>query len=231
MTANERMEMAKGQPMPLSLFDGFWVRGELTILFANTGIGKTILAVQIADSIAKGEPIEGFDMEVEAQPVLYADFELTDKQFEMRYAEQLGEGKNKQLVNHYQFHDNFTILRLNKDRLAEEGVDGGLISALEEKVVETGAKVLVVDNISYIKDSQEKTNEALTLMKRLNMLKMKHGLSILVLGHTPKETRNEDSLMMTSQVARCSETSLMPCLPSARTQRMAVEECISNKCW
>ena len=189
MTANERMEMAKGQPMPLSLFDGFWVRGELTILFANTGIGKTILAVQIADSIAKGEPIEGFDMEVEAQPVLYADFELTDKQFEMRYAEQLGEGKNKQLVNHYQFHDNFTILRPNKDRLAEEGVDGGLISALEEKVVETGAKVLVVDNISYIKDSQEKTNEALTLMKRLNMLKMKHGLSILVLGHTPKRDK------------------------------------------
>jgi len=35
--------------------------GELAFLFGSTNVGKTILAVQIADALAKGAKIQGFD--------------------------------------------------------------------------------------------------------------------------------------------------------------------------
>lgn len=51
----------------------------------NTNLGKSILAVQIADSISEGESIRGFKLEAEKQKVLSFDFEMSDKQFEKRY--------------------------------------------------------------------------------------------------------------------------------------------------
>ena len=56
-TANEWIEEAKNKPAPKMLFSEFWHEGELCILFSDTNLGKTILAVQIADSIASGKPI------------------------------------------------------------------------------------------------------------------------------------------------------------------------------
>ena len=60
-TANEWIEEAKFKPIPKMLFGDFWFEYELCILFADTNLGKSILAVQIANSISKGEPIEGID--------------------------------------------------------------------------------------------------------------------------------------------------------------------------
>src|SRR5271165_1831234 len=38
------------------LFGDFWRQGELCILFADTNVGKSILAVQIGDALSRGEP-------------------------------------------------------------------------------------------------------------------------------------------------------------------------------
>ena len=76
---NDWMGIAKTQEDTKMLFDAFWKEGELCILFADTGIGKTVLSVQIADSISKGIAIPGFKLEVEKQKVLYFDFELKFK--------------------------------------------------------------------------------------------------------------------------------------------------------
>ena len=84
--ANDWLEMASKQPIPKMLFDEFWSEGELCILFADTNVGKSILAVQIGNSISKGEPILGFKMETPKQLILYFDFELNAKQFETRYS-------------------------------------------------------------------------------------------------------------------------------------------------
>src|SRR5437868_2189082 len=67
------------------LFDRFWFEEELCILFADTKAGKSILAMQIGDSISRGEPIAGFEIGAAPATVLYFDFELTDKQFRARY--------------------------------------------------------------------------------------------------------------------------------------------------
>jgi len=58
--------------------------------------------------------------------------------------------------------------------------------SLERSITETGAKVLIIDNLTYLKNETEKAKDALPLMKHLKALKNKYGLSILALAHTPK---------------------------------------------
>ena len=178
-TLNECIMEAKNKPIPKMLFSQFWYEGELCILFADTNLGKSILSVQIANSISSGIPIHGFKMEAEIQPVVYIDFELTDKQFEKRYS--------NNYTNHFIFSEN--LIRLTIDPLFSDfdNFEKQLFSNLEQSIIATSAKVVIVDNITYLKEQATDTaKEALPLMKKLNDLKMKYDLSILALAHTPK---------------------------------------------
>lgn len=187
MTANEWLELAKKSPIPEMLFGEFWHEGEICILFSDSNLGKSILAVQIADSISKGQPIPGFRLEAPQQKVLYFDFELSPKQFEVRYSV-----KNESLKvfeNHYQF-DKSNLLRVEISPEAEPPTEttfeNYLNQSLEQSIIETGAKILIIDNITYLKNETERSKDALPLMKYLKALKSKYGLSILALAHTPK---------------------------------------------
>ena len=62
-TASRWIEQAKTRPIPKMLFGEFWFEGELCILFADTNLGKSILAVQIGNRISRGEQIRGFRLE------------------------------------------------------------------------------------------------------------------------------------------------------------------------
>ena len=61
-TASRWIEQAKTRPIPKMLFGEFWFEGELCILFADTNLGKSILAVQIGNSISRSEQIQGFKL-------------------------------------------------------------------------------------------------------------------------------------------------------------------------
>ncbi len=80
-TANESLAANKQTHPPANLFGDLWKEGGLAILFADTGLGKSILAMQIAESIALGTaciPPSAFRTPhlAPAQKVLYLDFEL-----------------------------------------------------------------------------------------------------------------------------------------------------------
>jgi len=190
-TASRWIEQAKNRPIPKMLFGEFWFEGELCILFADTNLGKSILAVQIGNSISKGEQIKGFKMETQKQPILYFDFELCDKQFENRYS--------IRFEQHFNFDNNFIRVEINPDATIPETktFEDYLNHSLERSIIETGARVLIIDNITYLKNETEKAKDALPLMKHLKALKSKYGLSILALAHTPKRdlskpiTRND----------------------------------------
>jgi len=68
-TGNRWIEQAKTRPIPKMLFGEFWYEGEICILFADTNLGKSILAVQIGNSISRGEQIRGFQLETTKQPI------------------------------------------------------------------------------------------------------------------------------------------------------------------
>ena len=180
-TADGWMEQSKKRPTPQMLFSEFWHEGELCILFADTNLGKSILAVQIGNSISRGEPVPGFVLQSPAQPILYFDFELSDKQFESRYS--------KEYTDHYPFHQNFYRAEINPDAdIPEErgGFESYLNRSLEQSILDTGAKVLIIDNLTYLKTETEQARNALPLMKHLKSLKQRYELSILALAHTPK---------------------------------------------
>ncbi len=183
--ANIWLENAKLRPVPKMLFGEFWFEGELCILFADTGKGKSILAVQIGNSISKGLSIGIFTLETLKQKVLYFDFELSDKQFEARYSTRRGD----YFTNHYAFDENFKRGEINQESFAPDGFldfEEYLFYSLEIEIVRTGAKVLIVDNITYLKNATETAKDAMPLMKALIRLKKKYHLSILALAHTPK---------------------------------------------
>jgi len=204
-SANDWIEQAKSRPIPKMLFGEFWFENELCILFADTNLGKSILAVQIGDSISNEKNIQGFKFEAKKQSILYFDFELSDKQFENRYSIDYSQ--------HYFFNDNFIRVEINSDAEIPEkqNFEEFLNHSLEESIKKTASKILIVDNITYLKNETERSKDALPLMKHLKALKNKYGLSILALAHTPKRdlskpiTRNDlaGSKMLINFVDSC----------------------------
>jgi hypothetical protein len=184
-SANNWIKEVKDLPIPNMLFSEFWYENELCILFADTNVGKTILAVQIANSISKGIPIKNFKLEGDKQQVLYFDFELTAKQFQIRYT--ANDFPDDHPNKYYNFDNNFKRVELNSDYIFESGqrVDY-IINWIEHTIIQTDAKVLVIDNLTYLRDEIENSKNAAPLMKELKELKKKHSLSILVIAHTPK---------------------------------------------
>jgi len=190
-TANKWIEQASKRPIPRMLFSEFWFEQELCILFADTNVSKTILAVQIADSISRGQSIPGFKLETKAQKVIYCDFELNDKQFQSRYS--------RNYEDPYLFSDNFLRVEINPDADFPEDAsfEFALSNAIERVITDTGAKIVIIDNITYLRHENERAKDALPLMKHLKRLKSKYNLSLLVLAHTPKRdltkplTRND----------------------------------------
>lgn len=180
-SANQWIEEAKNRPIPKMLFGEFWFEGEVCILFSDTNLGKSILAVQIGNSITKGISTCGLHLESSAVPILYFDFELSDKQFENRYSENF--------QDHYIFSPNFHRAEINPDQYVNNeklSFEDFLYISLEQAVYDGRIRILIIDNITYLKNETEKAKDALPLMKHLKELKNKYNLSILVLAHTPK---------------------------------------------
>jgi len=178
-TANETIKRAESQEIPKKLIGACFHEKEVGFFFSDTGLGKSIFIVQAIDGITTGRGMQGFEMEAEAQPVLLLDFELSDKQFQNRYSE------NYQ--NNYQFSERFFRLHVDRDKVADDGeIETKLKEDIETAITAKGAKIVIVDNITWIKTETEKAKDALLFMKYLKRLQMVHGLSILILAHTPK---------------------------------------------
>lgn len=164
--ANETLREAALRPNPDPLWLTLWYSGEVCVLFSDSNLGKSIYAVQIASSIA------------ERQKVLYFDFELSDKQFQLRYSDENG--------NLHHFPENLYRVEINPENLDVSDFENAVILSIEDAALTTGANVLIIDNLTYLCLTAEKGDSAGALMMRLMGLKKKYNWSILVLAHTPK---------------------------------------------
>ena len=179
--ANQWIEEAKSRPIPKKLFGDLWFEKELCILYADTNVGKSILAVQIANSISSGESILNMNNEVSKQKILYIDCELSDKQFENRYSVDYKE--------HYTFDKNFIRAEINSDlEMPKEykTLEEYLSFTLEKYAKEDEYKIFIIDNLSYLNSESEKAKYALLLMQKLKSFTRNYNCSVLVLAHTPK---------------------------------------------
>lgn len=167
-TANRTVLEASLLPTPRALWDSFWYEGELSCLFADSNVGKSILAVQIADRIARTDN------------VLYLDFELSDKQFQLRYTDEHG--------NLYTFPEKLYRVSLDCNALLEADFEETIIGSIEQMALQTRCRIFIVDNLTYLCCAMEKGDAAGRLMIQLNNLKKRYDLSMLVLAHTPKRS-------------------------------------------
>jgi RecA-family ATPase len=190
--AADFLQVADSQPQAGMLFGDFWYEGELCILFADTNVGKSILAVQIGDALSRGTPIPRFTMKQQASTVLYFDFELNDRQFAKRYT--------SDLHGQHQFGDNFYRVVINPDADGAHKFDSYhayISNALENTIITSKARIVIIDNITCLRTGTQAAATAISLMQNLQTLKNKYGLSVLVLAHTPKRnpakpvTRND----------------------------------------
>lgn len=168
-TANEWMAEAASRPDPRPLWDCLWNEGEVCCLFADSNLGKSLYAVQIANEIAKTEKI------------VYFDFELSDKQFQLRYTD-------KKTNTLYQFPDNFLRSEMNVEQYCEGDFEDEVLKSIEQLAIQLSVKVLIIDNLTWLCNTSEKGDSAGILMQNLMTLKKRHGWSILVIAHTPKRS-------------------------------------------
>lgn len=169
-TAMETIKDASVRPNPQPLWKSLWNESEACCLFADTNAGKSILAVQIAESIARNKEWR----------VLYFDFELSDKQFQMRYTEDLTEEL-------YQFSPNLFRVEIDMESMYNsDNFEEDLLDNIERCAIEMSANAIIIDNITWLCTASEKGDLAGALMMRLMQIKKRTGLSILVLAHTPK---------------------------------------------
>ncbi|WP_214072375.1 AAA family ATPase [Mucilaginibacter sp. dw_454] len=180
-TAGDWLRVANDGPKVSNmLFGDFWYQGELAIMFADTNVGKSILAVQIGDSLSRSEAIPGFSTARKPEMVLYFDFELSAAQFRQRYS-------NDDLGDHY-FSDDFLRLVFNPDANSRkfDTYAEYLNNSIENVLVASKARIMIIDNITCLRSGTEAAATAISLMRKLQAIKQQYGLSILVLAHTPK---------------------------------------------
>lgn len=165
------IEDGKKKPPIHRLWGDFWWENELVFLFADSGIGKSILATQIAYEIAKGES-ECTTVEVKPQTVLYFDFELSERQLARRYG---NADFPKSLIR-------CTI----SENVDSEEFSMNVIEGIKDKLLDTGAKVMILDNLSYLSTQTADAEYAGIIMDGMTRLKREINVSIMVIAHTPK---------------------------------------------
>lgn len=168
-TAQAVLNQAALQPDPVVLYPNLIVENELTIVFADTGIGKTVCAVQMGIHIAAD------------RIVLYVDLELSDKQFEKRYRSSNGD--------HYQFPANFYRADFTPRFQAPNGIsyEQYFIQSLEQAIERIGADVVIIDNMTKLAAGDtDSAKSAIPILENLSRLKFDMGLTIIILEHNKK---------------------------------------------
>jgi|GEM_PF-571108 len=176
---NAAISAAKRLPEPIDLFRGLWNEGEIACLFSDSNVGKSILALQIGEYIADSQ-----------QPVLYCDFEMSDKQLEKRCSYN---------TSTHIFPNNFYRCTIDANNMRGGDFESNLLTDIEVAALKLGIKIIIIDNLTYMCSDAEKGDSAGILMRKLMMLKQKYGWSLLVIAHTPK--RDEKSPILPSHLA------------------------------
>ena len=152
---NKCIEDAHLLPPLIPLYPDIVLEGDLSIIFGQSGIGKTIFAMQIARYIA------------EDKRVLYVDCEMTPRQLGKRYG----------TAN---FPSTFLRAEMDREHPAED-----ILKGIEEVAVANYVNVVFIDNITALGQSLDRSADAGTLMASLNALKKKYNWTLVVLNNVP----------------------------------------------
>jgi hypothetical protein len=148
------------------LWRGLWHEGEMACLFADTNLGKSILAVQMGNDVAHRFK----------RNVLYFDFEHSIAQFARRYS-----------VNRKPFKFSPYFRRVNLREIygpapfGKEVVDG-----IERMVVDNRAAAIVIDNLTSVIGDVSNPRLVRRFIEQIAVIKARYDLSILIVTHSKR---------------------------------------------
>lgn len=174
-TFNQVVEVAKNLPPAINLFGNLIFQGEVTILAGDTGVGKSLLAGDIAIKIAKGLPgASPLINQSGALKTFYVDYELTDRQFSKRFSRE-------------DYPANLFRIDANPDCIG----CGLSLSTIIKMVHEQKPELLILDNLSAaIMDSGKDAEIAIKVMAEMKKLQKELNMTVIVIAHTPKRLEN-----------------------------------------
>lgn len=189
-TATQSIEDARKKD-PRKAFAGAFIKEkEIVFLFGDNGSGKSIFSVQLAQAIAAGNDVFPFvKNEVGPTKVLYYDFEVDDIGFAQRYSNSdEGIDPTSDDYRYFQFSDNFIRITLDEEYIDfEEDAESEIHAKIERDIVTHEAKVIIVDNVSYLSNADlQESKPATAFMKKLLRMKNKYGVTILCIAHNTK---------------------------------------------
>lgn len=182
-TGNDILRETRDLPELKKLFGDCWVEGEICVFVGDSNVGKTILAMQIGLAIAEPKKVQHsfnidechFDVNCSAQTVLFFDFELSDRKFAKRFRKDDG--------TEFDIPENFKRIVIEDYSMPfEEGI--------ENLIKETGAKVVIIDNLSRFQAygySIENSDDAMKLIQWFESIKKTYNVSILLVHHPAKK--------------------------------------------
>lgn len=169
---NDVHRIAETEKDIMDLWHGYIHDESISILFADTNVGKSILAVQICNEIAHSYPTE---------KVVYFDFEMTDKQRQLRY--------HTDNVT-YQFEENLHVYSIQSYTNSDDSIVDGIVSVIKE----LSPKVICVDNLKAIFGDVEKGKECKEFLMRMKQIKDTYNCTIILINHTNKSYKKGDPL-------------------------------------
>lgn len=188
---NELVGSALGDHEPMLLLGELWLEGEMALLFGEAGVGKSLLAMQIAESVARSWPVEPLELTAGPRRVLYVDLEMSPKQLQLRYSDD-GKGDGK-LGKRYSFSDDVRWISFDPyEAMAAANAEDTakiLCSRIKREVREYDIDVVILDSLTALKRSYYGSTELLPIMRRLRRLIADCDISVLVLADVPRSDR------------------------------------------
>lgn len=176
------IEEGKKMEAPKELIPHILVEHETTILFGDTGLGKSTLAMQIACEVAEqgydvasgiGQGAIGEQGEPHKKRVLYVNFELSQQQWAKRF-------QNKAVPK------NLFIANIDYTLMHDVTDQSHILDEIQRIAVENEIKVVIVDNLTNLCINSKEGGEAGNIMLQLISLRMTHNWTMLILAHVPK---------------------------------------------
>ncbi len=173
----------------LPLFGELWREREVAVLIGEPGAGKSILATQIAETIARG--VCGLPQ----RKVLYFDLERSKDQFDELYSAQLRSGERLA----YRFSRNFrrADFEPHYHMTPTDGQSYGeyFRSWINHEISNSECRISIIDNITY---AAARRNMVRTL-QTLKYIAIQENVSILVLAYA--RTRKHPAPITLADVA------------------------------
>lgn len=179
------------------LFGPLWRVGEVALLVGPRGVGKSILAVQIAESIARGRPLLGTrtllsatnatrpkESRRPAEKVLYVDMQRSEAQWAGRYtlpSPILGKSPRRYRFSRDLLRAGIDLHLADHDAYRKDPHTYAQF-AIGREIAGSGARIVIVDDILLGGANSASPSGLVRTMQTMRYWAMYHEISILVVA-------------------------------------------------